>query len=214
MRIQITKLYNGNFNFLILLFYCFILLLLSFIINKTLLTKEFYFKSFGNMQKETIEQMLDIKQKWSWISYLLIPFKLILKISIVALVFKIGFTFNNIDIKFVKLFNVVTISETIFILYSCIITFFALHIKTLEELQSFPTFSICSLITKNNLPSYLNYLFRNLNLIEVIYWLVLAYGLSIITSKKYINMLKFVLSTYVPLLLFWLIIVMNFSLNF
>lgn len=213
MRIAVNKLYEGKFNYRVYLVYCLILLALSFLINQTVLTKEFYFNSLGNMQKETIEQMIEIKQEWSWLSYVLIPVKLTIKICMVGLVLKIGFIFIHSDIKYNKLLNVAIISEIIYILYSCISTIYALGIKSFEELQNIPSLSLYSLLSHQKVPSYLNYLCRNLSLAEVIYWFLLAYGLSIITSKKYLYMLKFVLSSYVPLLFFWLLIVSYCSLN-
>jgi hypothetical protein len=208
------KLYNDKLNYKLFLIYCLILLALSYLVNHNLLTRDFYFNSFVNTQKETVEQMLEIKQKWGWISYLVIPLKLIFKFTLVALVFKVGFIFNNIEVSYRKLINAAIVSEIVFITYSCVMTYFTLQIKSLDELQSIPTLSIYNIVSMNKVPNYLSYCFRNLNLIEFIYWLVLAFVLSRITKNKYIVMLKFVLLTYVPLLLVWLLITICISLFF
>ena len=213
MKFPVNKLYAGKLNYQVFLIYCLILLVLSFLINQTLLTREFYFKSFENVQKETIEQIIDIKQKWGWLSYILIPTKLIIKFCIVGLVLKIGSIFIKVDIKYINLLNVAIISESIYVVYSCIVTISALGIKSLEELQTFPAISLFSIFSKNKVPSYLGYLCRNLSLIEIFYWFLLAYGLTMITNKKYLSMLKFVLSTYVPILFFWLLLVSYFSIS-
>lgn len=213
MKFQVNKLYEANLNYGVFLVYCFILLLLSILINQTLLTREFYFKSFENMQKETIEQIIDINQKWGWLSYIMIPLKLIIKICIVGIALKIGFIFINVDIRFVRLINVALIAEAIFVLFSCVLCFSALGINSLKELQSFPSLSLYSLLSKDKVPSYFSYLCRSLSLTEVIYCFVLAYGLTKVTNKKYLNMLTFVLCTYVPVLLFWLLLISYFSIN-
>lgn len=213
MKFPGNKLFADKLNYKAFLVYCLILLVLSFLVNKTLLTREFYFKSFENVQREIIEQIIDINQKWGWLSYFLIPIKLVIKFCIVGLVLKIGFIFIKVDIKYINLLNVAIVSEAIYVIYSAIVTISALGLKSIEELHTIPAISLCSVFSINKVPTYLGYLCRNLSLIEILYWLVLAYGLTIITHRKYLSMLKFVLSTYVPILLFWLLLVSYITLT-
>ena len=114
------------------------------------------------------------------------------------------------------MFNLVVMAEFVFLLVVIFkITWFYFFQQeyTLEDLQYFYPFSALNLVGYKGLQPWFIYPLQILNLIEVVYWLVLAYLLSRelqISAKKGISI---VASSYGVSLLIWVVGVMFFTLN-
>ena len=100
-----------NYFFLLLLVF-----FLGFISKELLNTEELVINSLAEqLTTKQIEKTLDFQQKWEWIAYLLLPLLLIIKVSIIALILDVGCFLFGEEIKYKKLFNIVTKAEFVFL---------------------------------------------------------------------------------------------------
>ena len=201
-----------NYFFLLLLVF-----FLGFISKELLNTEELVINSLAEqLTTKQIEKALNFQQKWEWIAYLLLPLLLIIKISIIALILDVGCFFFDKEIKYKKLFNIVTKADFVFlgVMILKTIWFYVFHQNfTLEDTQYFYPLSLLNLIDYQGLSSWWIYPLQVLNLFEVAYWFVLSYllgkELKTTTSKGF----SIVASSYGVGLLIWVGAVMFLTLN-
>lgn len=203
--------------------YFFLLVLFSFLLSylsKELLnTDELVINSLlGKFTSEQLKDVLNYKDRWEWLGYLIIPFIILVKVSVIALAIDIFLSFfDNLDgIKYKKLFNIVVKAEFVFLLvivFKTIWFYVFQHDYTLEDLQYFYPLSAINITGYDGLQPWFVYPFQVLNLFELAYWFILAYllgkELSITTDKG----LTIVASSYGVGLLIWVVAIMFFTLN-
>lgn len=63
-----------------------------------------------------MEEFFDTKERWAWVSHLIIPFLLFLKITVIAWVLGIGGFFNEVSLSHRSYFRIVLMSEYIFLI--------------------------------------------------------------------------------------------------
>lgn len=192
--------------------------LLTLVIQKKLVGAEVYFNTYGDqINSVLLKEAISFHEKWQWISYTLIPIILIIKLSVIALCLNIGCFMTNLSIGFKKLFKICLIGETIFLLPGIIkIIWFCQYQTeyTLSDLIYFAPFSLLNLFDASQLEKWFIYPLQVLNLFEVLYWLVIAYGMKIVSEKPLPKTLKIVLGSYGTGLLVWLTFVIFIQLNF
>ena len=85
--------------------------LFAIIINEYILTEEHYYRTFSEqLSANQIDEILNLQVKWYRIGYVLIPFSIAIKLSLVATVLKIGVIFSNLKINFKQLFHLFKIN--------------------------------------------------------------------------------------------------------
>lgn len=168
------------------------------------------------LTQDQIKDFIKLKEKWEWLSYLIIPALLLLKISIIAAVLDAGCFFFDKEIKYKKLFKIVVKAEFVFILVIIFKTVWFYYFQqtfTLKDLQLFFPLSALNIIGYQGLETWFVYPLQVLNLFEVAYWFILAYligkEINITTEKG----LSIVASSYGVSLLIWVVGVMFLTLN-
>lgn len=168
------------------------------------------------LTNEKIEEVLSARDKWQWISYIILPLILLLKVSIIAAILDAGCFFFNKDIKYKTLFNIVVKAEFIFLLVIiCKTLWFYVFQQnyTLEDLQYFYPLSAINITGYDNLKPWFVYPLQMLNLFEVAYWFILAYLLGKEFKEDIYKGLTIVASSYGVGLVIWVVAVMFFTLN-
>ena len=201
-----------NYFFLLLLVF-----FLGFISKELLNTEELVINSLAEqLTTKQIEKALNFQQKWEWIAYLLLPLLLIIKISIIALILDVGCFFFDKEIKYKKLFNIVTKADFVFLGVMILKTIWFYVFQqdyTLENLQYFYPLSALNIVGYEGLQTWFIYPFQVINLFEFAYWFILASLISkelkTTTSKGF----SIVASSYGVALLIWVVGVMFFTLN-
>ena len=154
-------------------------LILSMLSKELLYSNEIIVSSLAeNLTKEQIIKILNFNEKWKWITYVFIPFLLIVKISLISVVLDVGCFFFSKEIKYKKLFNIVVKAEFIFLLvivFKTVWFYFFQADYNLEDLQYFYPLSALNIIGYEGLQPWFIYPFQVLNLFELAYWLILAY---------------------------------------
>ena len=213
----IYNLQQTNKSYLLLLIIL-IYILLSVIMNLFIITEELYYRTFSEqLSYNQIDKFLNLQEKWSWIGYIFIPISIAIKLSLVAIVLKIGVIFSNLKISFKQLFHITIFAESVFVLSmltKIIWLFFNSDGVDLEYIQYFYPLSAINLVDYKAIAAWSIYAIQILNLFELLYWFLLAFLLKDLLKRSFWNSFEFVISTYALGLLFWVVLVVFISLNF
>ena len=211
-----------NYNFILLVF---ILSILTYLSNNVIFNNNLMYDSYiNNLSLEQIQEIINLKNKWEWLSYAIIPLILLIKISLIASVIYIGaFFYSKVKVTFRQLFNEIVKAEYVFLgvgVLKIIWFYFFQTNYTLEDLQYFYPLSALNIVGYKGLESWFIYPLQVLNLFELAYCLLLSYfvGKLAFTEKdkgKPMDLgFKIVASSYGSALLLWVVVVMFFTLNY
>lgn len=184
-----------------------ITLLIISVTNRLILTVNFYDINgnylAGNPSQEN--EVFDSLLKWIYIStvgYMLF------KLFLISLILYTALYLSDKQVRFTRIFNVVTLCDFIFIL-PAIIKILWFHFNypegTLLQWQNLHILSAMSMF--GNVTPDWYYPLETLNVFEIVYWFLLAFGISKITRLDFDNSLRIILSSYVPALFIWVCVV-------
>ena len=89
--------------------------LLSIVINWFIISDKLYYQSFGEqLRTDLISKIIDIKNKWDWISFLIIPLIIFIKVLFVAICLEAGNFIVDLKLKFKQLLKIAIFGETVF----------------------------------------------------------------------------------------------------
>ena len=112
--------------------------------------------------------------------------------------------------KFKQLFSLVSkvmlIPAFLKIVIVCSIYFFY-HVKSFDDLANTFSFSLANLFDLKSLPVWLQYPLLTINLIELVFWLLLARGIQYLLNLDFSGSISFVGYTYGVGLLMWMLFV-------
>lgn len=192
-------------------------MLIAYVSSTTLISEELFINQFGEqLTYEQIKSLLDMQYKMQWFTYLIIPLIYLIKIFVITLILLAGVIFYNVKIGFKKIFQIVLIAEFLFLIPALIKLFWFLFVETDYELIDFQTFfplSASNLTDAGSLPKWLLYPVQLLNVFEILYWLILAYGLSLVTHEQVRKMLGLVASSYGVGLFVWMVFITFISIT-
>ena len=180
-------------------------ILLIIITNHYILTVNFFNNSgeilsgIPNKESEVFEAL----QKYIYLSTL---FYTTLKLFFIALILYTALFLADQQVKFSRALNIVILSEYIFLLPALIkIIWFKVEYPagTLSNWHKVFVFSALSLF--DNVSADWYYPLQTLNLFEIGYWFLLAYGIYKSTTLTYDQSLKIVVFSYVPGLFIWVV---------
>lgn len=184
---------------------------LSYMFNYFLVDNNLYYAYFENkLSYERIDEMLYSKEKWSWVSYSLVPLFYFIKFGLITITLLTGAFMFNFKIEIRKIFKIVIFSEIVFLLPVLlkILWFSFLQTNyTLEDLQFFSPLSLLNLFEPNEVDSWWVYPLKLLNLFEVAYWVIISILLVKITKETFDKMLGLVLSSYGIGLVLWVVFI-------
>ena len=157
-----------------------------------------------------VQNYMESQKKWWWVSYAVTPVLIGIKVLLVA------FCLNFVkiisekleDVKFRDILTVVLIAEFVFIIAG-FYKFFNFYLidtdYTLETLQTYYPLSLINYKEAISTEKWLAYPLQLLNVFEIMYWGVLAWGIWELADKKfsYQRSLGYVALTYGIGLLFW-----------
>jgi hypothetical protein len=183
-----------------------------------LITEDLYFKFFGDqMSYERITEVIDITNKWEWLSYAIIPFYYLCKIFLVSFCIYTGAIVAGIDISFKKVFQVALLAEGIFLLPAALKLCWFLFVQTeytLSDIHAFYPLSALSFFDYGSVDPWFIYPLQAVNVFEVMYFLVLAYGMFLLTKNRYVRMLGLIACTYGTGLFIWIVSIMFLTITF
>ena len=193
---------------LLVIFFSLILIYL----DKTYITTDS--KIFDFLAKDypssVVQNYMDSQKKWWWVSYVTTPVLIGIKVLLVA------FCLNFVkiisekleDVKFRDILTVVLIAEFVFIIAG-FYKFFNFYLidtdYTLETLQTYYPLSLINYNEAISTEKWLAYPLQLVNVFELMYWGVLAWGIWQLADNKisYLRSFGYVALTYGIGLLFW-----------
>jgi len=194
--------------------------LLILLVSQTILIDEIvFFNTYSEqLTYELSMEIFSAMRSYSWISYAITPILLLLKFSALSVLIYIGAFFSDLhkDITLGKIFKVVVISEIVFVVASVIkMLWFILFAGnyTLDDMNFFYPLSLINLFSRSEVASYWVYPLQTVNIFQVFYVLLLAFGLSRIGSVKKISVDRIVLSTYVPAMAVWIAMILFLTID-
>ena len=190
-------------------------LLAMYVQSELILTDEVYYNTLGEqLTIERIKEVLDAQRKYVWIGYVLVPLMIVIQAFLITLCLNVGVILLDWKITFRKMYGMVIKSSIIFLLYKLVIIFVLLMVDLdkVEDMMKADKFSLLSLMGQNSVPKWMYYPFQTVNVFEIIFIVLLGYGISYLKDEKKPE-IGFVLSTYGVGLLFWVLFVVFIMIN-
>ena len=194
-------------------------LLILWVSQTVLIDEIIFFNTYSEqLTYELSMEIFSAMRSYSWISYAITPILLLLKFSALSVLIYIGVFFSDLhkDITLGKIFKVVVLSEIVFVVASVIkVLWFILFAGnyTLDDMNFFYPLSLINLFSRSEVASYWVYPLQTVNIFQVFYVLLLAFGLSRIGSVKKISVDRIVLSTYVPAMAVWIAMILFLTID-
>lgn len=204
-------------NINILIFILIVYYIIIFIQNHIIITDTFYFLSLENiMSIKRIEELIDLNKKNEWLTYILLPVVNTIKYSVTAMVLFIGIKLFELKVSLMNCFKIILFAEIIPLISSIIKTlyFYIYPPNNFEVLQNYNPLGVSSFLKIDTVPKYLLYPTQQLNLFELGYWLLLAYGIRSLGNVDFKKALKITSLSYGVSLLIWCIFIVFLQLQF
>ena len=197
---------------------CLIGIFVSWSFQETLLSDTLYYNAFADqLTYERINSIIEQNKKWSWIGYFLIPLLYLIKLSLISICLSLGNFFLNNHFRFKIFFNITVVAEIIFLLPVLIKLCWFLFVQTdydLNDLTQFYPLSALTLVDSETIPRHWLAPLQTLNLFEVIYWCLLAYGVGDATGFSFKRSFGLVMSSYGVGLVLWIVLVMFLTITY
>lgn len=189
-----------------------------FLSNYILISESLYFNTFAEqLTYEQIELLIDHSKKWVWVSYAILPVLTFTKLTLVASCLSIGLYFFTNRFSFKSAFAIALEAEFIFLIPVLIkILWFAI-IQTdysLQDLQFFYPLSSLHFFDYTAIQPWLIYPLQLFNVFEILYWYVLAKGISQLIERDFTKSFEVVLTSYGTALILWVAVVMFISVSY
>ena len=179
---------------------CFIYLFFNWYLQTSVLTNEVYYNSLaGRISTDKLAAFLAGQHRYSFISYLLVPFALLVKISLVSFCLFTGILLTARNLPFRTIFKIALFAESAFTastLLKLLLLAFSSNISNLSQLEGFAPLSLFSLIKAHSVPAWLAYPLQTIDIFQIAYFLMLAGGLRFFTKESFRNMFLLVLGSY------------------
>jgi len=191
---------------------CLAYVVLSWLINATLLTENVYYNSFSEqLSLQQIETFIDLRNRYTFLGYGLIFPSLLLKVTYTAIGLAVAAVLVDWDFSFGDMFKAALVAELVF-LAGAVIQFIwcllFLNVNILADVVGFYPLSLLNFFDTAQLEPWLVYPLRTLNLFEVAYCLFLIYLLSSRFKHSFEATAGLVFGAYGGGLLIWLLLAM------
>ena len=186
--------------------------------NYLLLSDQLYFNALDDqLSFEQIKKILAKSQSWELYTYAALPLIYLIRFSVVACCICLGY-YSFTDRWSFKPFFKATIEAELFMFLPYIgkICWF-LFVKTdynLNDLTLFYPLSALNLVDAESVPRYWLAPLQTLNLFEVAYWFLLAYGVADVTGFSFKRSFGLVMSSYGVGLVLWVVLVMFLTITY
>ena len=187
-------------------------------VNKNIIFDvNFYYKIWQNkFSIERIDNLILQNNKLSIFSYLIWPCILYIKWALITFILYIGILLFEIKITFKSCFKIILLAEFIPLISTItkILYFYIYPPNNIDIIQNLNPLGLSSLISTDSIPKYLLYPIQQLNLFEIGYWLLLAYGIKSLGNVDFKKALKITSLSYGVGLLIWCIFIVFLQLQF
>ncbi|MES3016636.1 MAG: hypothetical protein V4721_02605 [Bacteroidota bacterium] len=190
------------------------LLLLVYTADTFILNADFYEKAVKDSGLNWNTVLLSTSPKFKLVLYTASALLLFLKYSLISLLIYTTFYLNEIKASYSSIFKIVCLAEMIFLVPAAIkVAWFFVYPPTgLDQWTGFYPLSIHSIVSGVSIPAAAMYPLQLLNLFELVYILSLAYFLQKLVKRNYDHTLRFVMISYLPGLIVWILLTSYYTL--
>lgn len=184
-------------------------LVFNYILSNFIFTEELLYNTFAEqLTLEQLEKGINIINAYDWVGYAIIPFSILLQIFLITLCLNIGALLLRYQISFRTLFSTVIKAFGIYAISKIVllVMYSIYDIQSAKDFQYLPQFSLYDLVNNENLSPWLIYPLQLINLFDLFFILLLAFGLNLIQERGMKRWVPFVLSTYGTGLVIWAIL--------
>ena len=192
-------------------------ILINYITNEVIFNDLFYYNILSNkFSLKNIEEVIQFKDKYERVSFILLPLIIIIKYTFVSIIIFIGIKLFEVKTNLRECFKIVLLAELIPLISSVTKTlyFYIYPPRSLEFIQKLNPLGITNFLKNDSIPKYLLYPLQQINLFEVGYWLLLAYGIKSLGNVDFKKALKITSLSYGVGLLIWCIFIVFLQLQF
>ncbi|MEQ9403263.1 MAG: hypothetical protein RIM99_06760 [Cyclobacteriaceae bacterium] len=161
--------------------------------------------------------MLNLRERWAWTSYAILPIIYLLKFTFITLWLLSGSILFGYKTSFKQVFQVVLVAEFVWLIPSILtIIWFGLIDTnyTLIDVQYFQPLSLLSFFDGSTLDNWMIFPLKALNLFEIAYMMVLALGMRKLLKRDFNTSLSFTVPVYGAGLVTWIVFITFLSINF
>lgn len=192
--------------------YCLFLLLFLYLGQILLIDNNVFYNSLSEqLSASKIEGVISFHKKWAWLTYISIPVIYGIKLLLITSCLLAGSLFLDFKMKFEDAFKAALLADVIFIVPMIIRIIWFLFYDTdyiIADIQNFQPLSLVNLFDVKSINSMWLYTLQTISVFEVCYILALGFWISQFSQSSYKKGLALVISSYLPSLLIWMIIVM------
>lgn len=179
----------------ILLLYVSVMLIITFLQQEFVLLPEL--QNLDIIEEDVLAQMLERYQRMRWVSFLLVPLLLLLRLSLVTLCLFIGsffFTETN-GKKFKDWWGVATVAQAVMLSYSVILCIVNIAFGT-NMATDVTTYTSLLFLGGEDMEPWVRMPLAAVNIFEILYWIVMALCVGKLCSTKFWQSFIFVMSSY------------------
>lgn len=197
--------------------YIFLYSAITYMVNSLIFTNAYYYSAYGNeFSIERIDEHIEMNNKFQWFGYAVIPVILLLKWIVIAGIIYTGFFLFNHNVSYKSCLKITIIAELALIGCALVklISFLVHKPETMQEIQFFYPLSITQFFTPEEIPTYLVYPLQQLNLFEILYWVLITAGIQTHIQKSFLQSFKISVSSYGVALSIWVLFIVFIQLQF
>ncbi len=178
----------------------FIYLFFNWYLQTQVLTDQVYSYSLSTqVNPDKLSAFLQGQHRMVLLSYLLVPFTLLLKMTLVSICLLAGLLLTYQKLAYRTLLRIVLFAESAFVagtLLRLLLLTFSHQLESLGQYLSFAPLSLYSLFKPSVVPNWLTYPLQTLDIFQAGYILLLAAGLRHYTGQPFRKMIWLVLGSY------------------
>lgn len=182
-----------------------------------IITEDLFFRNLpSQISIYTIDGILESREKFWWLSYLLQIVVVFCKVFFAAICIFIGVLLSEINYSFYNLLRPVVIAEFIYIFAQVIYSINLYLNKTVlnfDTMANYFPLSMLSFYGVENVVSWLHYPLQTLNIFLLLYLLLISWLLSKKWEPDFVESLNIVLPSYGIGLLLWMVLVVFLTLQ-
>lgn len=189
------------------LLYVSVMLVITFLQQEFVLIPEL--QNLDIVGEEAKAQMLEKWQKWRWLSFLIVPFLVALRISLVSLCFFVGsFFFTDMSgRRFKDWWGVAMKAQVVILAYNVVVCFVNIVFGSNKALEV-TTYSSLLFLGGEDMEAWIKLPLSAINAFEIVYWLVLSFLVGRLCRSRFGKSFRFVMSSYGVGYLFYIVLLM------
>lgn len=197
---------NNRLSLFLFLLYVGTILVFTFIKQEFVLLPEI--QSFDLLGEEARVHMVEKWQKWRWVSFLIAPIFLLLRLGLVSLCLYVGSFFSyTANKKFKDWWDVSMVAQSVLILYGVILCSISVIFST-KISSEISKYTSLLFLGGDNIEQWIRLPLSAFNIFEITYWIVMAKLVSARMETGFGKSFKFVLSSYGVGYLFYIVLLM------